>query len=65
MLELCLRSCCYKIVFDICIVHLTIFMVCGYGSSWHVEIIFFMVCGDGFIFRANGVLGKGVVYAFI
>ena len=34
------------------------FMVCGDG-------FFFMVCGDGCILRTYGVLGKGVVYAFI
>ena len=44
---------------------LVIFMVCGDGSSWYMEMIFFMVCGDGCILRTNGVLSKGVVYAFI
>ena len=44
---------------------LVIFMVYGDGSSWYVEIFFFMVCGDGCILRTYGVLGKGVVYAFI
>ena len=44
---------------------LVIFMVCGDGSSWYVEMVFFMVFGYGFILRTNGVLGKGVVYAFI
>ena len=46
-------------------VHLVIFMVCGDGSSWYVEMVFFMVYGDGCILRTYGVLGKGVVYAFI
>ena len=49
MLEVCLRSCCCRSTFDICMVHL----------------IIFMVCGDGCILRSYGVLGKGVVYAFI
>ena len=44
---------------------LVIFMVCVDDSSWYVEIVFFMVCGDGCILRNNGVLGKGVVYDFI
>ena len=44
---------------------LVIFMVCGYLSSWYVEMVFFMVFGDGCIFRTHRVLGKGVVYAFI
>ena len=44
---------------------LVIFMFYGDGSSWYVEMVFFMVCGDGCILRTNGVLGKGVVYAFI
>ena len=34
-------------------------------SSWYVEMDFFMVCGDGCTLRTNGVLSKGVVYAFI
>ena len=41
------------------------FMWCGDGSSWYVEMVFFMVCQDGCILRTNGVLHKGVVYAFI
>ena len=49
MLEVFLRSCCCRSTFDICMVHL----------------VFFMVCGDGCILRTYGVLGKGVVYAFI
>ena len=49
MLEVCLRSCCCRSTFDICMVHL----------------IFFMVCGDGCILRTHRVLGKGVVFAFI
>ena len=49
MLKFCLRSCCCRSIFDICMVHLVIFMVCG----------------DGFILRTHKVLGKGVVYAFI
>ena len=49
MLEVCLRSYCYRSIFDICMVHL----------------IFFMVYGDGFILRTYGVPDKGVVYAFI
>ena len=65
MLEICLRSCCYISIFDICIVHLL--------SSRCVEMVlhgtwrwsFFMVCRDGCILRTHGVLGKGVVYAFI
>ena len=40
-------------------------MVCGDGSSWYVEMVFFMVYGDGCILRTYGILGKGVVYAFI
>ena len=44
---------------------LGIFMVCGDGSSWYVEMVFFMVCEDGCILRTHRVLGKGVVYAFI
>ena len=52
---------------------LVIFMVCGDGFSWCVEMVlhgmwrwfFFMVCGDGCILRTNGILGIGVVYAFI
>ena len=44
---------------------LVIFMVCGDGSSWYVEMVFFMVCGDDYILRTNGVLGKGVVCAFV
>ena len=31
MLKVCLRSCCCKSAFDICMVHLVIFMVCEYG----------------------------------
>ena len=65
MLEICLRFCCYRNIFDICMVHLVIFMVCGDRSSWYVEMVFFMVYGDGYILRTYGVLGKGVVYAFI
>ena len=42
-----------------------IFMVCEDGSSWHVEMVFFMVRGDGFILRISVVLDKGLVYAFI
>ena len=42
------------------------FMVSGdVFSSWCVEMVFFMVCGDGCILRTYGVLGKGIVYAFI
>ena len=37
-------------------------MVCGDGSSWYVEMVFFMVCGDGCILRTHMVLGKGVFY---
>ena len=44
---------------------LVIFIVCGYGSLWYEEMVFFMVCGDGCILRTNGILGKGLVYAFI
>ena len=44
---------------------LVIFMVCGDGSSWYVEMVFFMVYGDGCILRTHRVLGKAVVYAFI
>jgi hypothetical protein len=44
---------------------LVIFMVRGDGSSQYVEMVFFMVFGDGCILRHNEVLGKGVVYAFI
>ena len=44
---------------------LIIFMVYGDGSLWYVEMVFFMVCGDGCILRTNGDLGKGVVYTFI
>ena len=44
---------------------LVIFMVCEDGSSWYVEMVFFMVYGDGYILRTHKVLGKGVVYAFI
>ena len=44
---------------------LVIFMVCRDISSWYVDMIFFMVCGDGCILSTNGVLGKGVVYYFI
>ena len=82
MLEVCLRSYCCRSIFDICMVHLlsswcvkmvrsfigflVMFMVCGDGSSWYVEMVFFfMVYGDGFILRTYGVLGKGVVYTFI
>ena len=49
MLEICLRSYYYKSIFDIFMVHL----------------VSFMVCGDGCILRTYRVLGKGVVYAFI
>ena len=49
MLKVCLTSCCCRSIFDICMVHLVIFMVCG----------------DGCILRTYGVLGKGVVYDFI
>ena len=49
MLEICLRSYCYRSIFDICMVHLVIFMVCG----------------DGCILRTYGVPGKGVVYVII
>ena len=65
MMEVCLRSCCCRSVFDSCMVHLVIFIVCGDGSSWYVEMVFFMVCGDGCILRTHGVLAKGVVYSFI
>ena len=41
------------------------FLVSGDGSSWYVEMVFFMVCGDGCILRTYGVFGKGVVYTFI
>ena len=44
---------------------LGILMVWGDSSSWNVEMVFFMVCGDGFILRTYRVLGKGVVYDFI
>ena len=44
---------------------LVIFMVCGDGSSWYIEMVFFMVYGDGCILRTYGVLGKGVFYAFV
>ena len=44
---------------------LVISMVCGDVSSWYVEMVFFMVCGDGCILRTHKVLGKGVIYAFI
>ena len=44
---------------------LFIFMVCGDGSSWYVEMVFFIVCGDDCTLRTCGVLGKGVVYDFI
>ena len=49
MLKVCLRFCCCRSTFDICMVHL----------------VLFMVCGDGCILRTHRVLGKGVVYAFI
>ena len=65
MLEVCLRSYCCRSAFDICMVHLVIFMVCGDGSSWYVEMVFFMMYGDGCILKTYGVLCKGVVYAFI
>ena len=29
------------------------------------SLCIFMVCGDSCILRTNGVIGKGVVYAFI
>ena len=32
------------------------------GSSWYVEMVFFMVYGDGCILRTHKVPGKGVVY---
>ena len=44
---------------------LVIFMVCGEGSSWYVEIVFFMAYGDGCILRIHRVIGKGVVNTFI
>ena len=44
---------------------LFIFIVCGDGSSWYVEMVFFIACGDGCILRTYGVLGKGVVYVII
>ena len=49
MLEVYLRSYYCRSIFDICMVHL----------------IFFMVCGDGCILRTHRVLGKGVVYVII
>ena len=49
MLKIYLRCCCCKNIFDIFMVHL----------------VFFMVCGDGCILRTYGVLGKGVVYVII
>ena len=44
---------------------LVIFIVCRDGSSWYMEIVFFMVHGDGCILRTYRVLDKCVVYDFI
>ena len=44
---------------------LAIFMVCGDGSSCYVEMVFFMVYGDGCILRTHRVVGEGVIYASI
>ena len=57
MLEVCLRSCCCRSAFGICMVHLVL------HDMW--RWFFFMVYGDGCILRTHRVLGKGVVYAFI
>ena len=57
MLEVCLRSCCCRSAFDICMVHLVL------HGMWRWS--FFMVCGDGCILRTHRVLGKGVVYVII
>ena len=40
-------------------------MVYGDGFAQYVDMVFFMVCGDGCVLRTHGVLRKSVVYAFI
>ena len=44
---------------------LVIIMVCGDGSSWYIEMGFFMVCEGCCIFRTHKVLSNGVVDGFI
>ena len=57
---------CWRFVLDSIATEASlIFAWCTWLSSWCVEMIFFMVYGDGCILRTYRVLGKGVVYAFI
>ena len=65
---ICLLSVCrcWRFVLDLFIAEASLtFAWCTWLSSWCVEMVFFMVYGDGCILRTNEVFGKGVVYAFI
>ena len=57
---------CWRFVLDPVVAEAPLtFAWCTLFSSWYVEMVFFMVYGDGCILRTYVILGKGVVYAFI